>query len=72
MTAFYSQHDRLHDSAAARRLCVLTRRIIGRIIAALRIAHQGIVSAKTHRFEREMMFHEIPQQPLMLGDKWDF
>jgi hypothetical protein len=77
MTVF-SYHDRLHDLAGASRfpiasrLFALARRAVSRTIAALRILHQAIVTAKTQRLEREPMFREIPQHPLHLGDKWDF
>ena len=86
MTLFYSRQDRprsrigLTRSPIAfpsrqlftKRLRVFARRSIGRISAGLNILHQAIVTAKTRRVQRERMFDEIPQQPLILGDKWDF
>jgi hypothetical protein len=77
MTVF-SHHDRLHDLAGASRspiaspLRALARRAVSRAVAALRIIHQAIITAKIRRGERELMFHEIPRRPLHLGDKWDF
>jgi hypothetical protein len=77
MTVF-SHHDRLHDLAGpsrspiTRRLRALARRAMSRTIAVLGILHRAIITAKTRRLEREQMFHEIPQRPLHLGDKWDF
>jgi hypothetical protein len=77
MTVF-SHHDRLHDLAGASRSPIASRlralawRAVSRTIAVFSILHQAIVTAKTRRLERELMFHEIPQRPLHLGDKWDF
>ena len=74
----FSYHDRFHDPAGASRspiasrLHALARRAVRRTIAMLGILHRAIVTAKTRRLEREQMFHEIPQRPLHLGDKWDF
>ncbi len=87
MTVFYSHHDSVCNlrRGASRphaisvswplltsRLRVLTRRAVGRILAACRMAHRGIVNAKTRRLEREPTIHEIPRCPIVLGDKWDF
>jgi DNA-binding transcriptional LysR family regulator len=72
MTLFYSHRDRLRETAGGSRLYPLARRTIARISAAFRIFHQAIVTAKTRRIQRELMFHEIPQRPLILDDKWDF
>ena len=55
-----------------KRLRVLARRAIGRITAGFNVLHQAIITAKTRRVRQELMIHEIPQQPLILGDKWDF
>jgi hypothetical protein len=70
MSIFYSQQDRFCDPAgegrfaaaslsrtAARRLHKLVRRAAGRIGAALGIVHRGIVTAKTRRLQRELLFH---------------
>jgi len=86
MTLFYSHQDRPHSPIGltrspiafpsrqifTKRLRVLARRAIGRISAGFNILHQAIVTAKTRRVQRELMVREIPQQPLILGDKWDF
>jgi hypothetical protein len=42
---------------AARRLRMLARRAVRRASAALEIIHQGIVTAKTRRLQRELLFH---------------
>jgi hypothetical protein len=86
MTLFYSHQDRPHSligltrspiafpsrQVFTRRLRALARRAIVRVSAVLNVLHQAIVTAKTRRAQRELMVHEIPQQPLILGDKWDF
>jgi hypothetical protein len=72
MTLFYSHRDRLRETAGGSRPYPLARRTIARISAVFRIIHQAIVTAKTRRIQRELMFHEIPQRPLILDDKWDF
>jgi hypothetical protein len=86
MTLFYSHQDRPHSLIGltrspivipsrqlfTKRLRVFARRAVGRISAGFNILHQAIVTAKMRRVQRERMFHEIPQQPLILGDKWDF
>jgi hypothetical protein len=60
-----------------RRLRVLARHGWSRVSAALSMLHKAIVVAKTRRVQRELTFHgkelrNIPQRPLILGDKWDF
>jgi hypothetical protein len=60
-----------------KRLRVLARNGWRRAGAALTMVHSAIVAAKTRRLQRELMLHNtelrnIPQQPLILGDKWDF
>jgi hypothetical protein len=72
MTLFYTHHDRLHDMAGEVPLRVLARRAVVRVAVAFKILHHAIVTAKTRRAQQELMVHEIPQQPLILGDKWDF
>jgi hypothetical protein len=70
MSIFYSQQDRFCDPAgegrspaasraqmATRRLRVLAWRAVRRAGAALGIIHRGIVTAKTRRLRRELMFH---------------
>jgi hypothetical protein len=51
------------------RNCAVAGRLDGR---RFEVMHQGIVTAKTRRLQRELKFHEIPQRPLILDDKWDF
>ena len=85
MSIFYSHQGRLHDPAgdgrprvvssypvSARRMRVIARWLAGWMAAAFEVMHQGIVTAKTRRLQRELKFHEIPQRPLILDDKWDF
>jgi hypothetical protein len=60
-----------------KRLRVLARNGWSRVSAALGMVHKAIVAAKTRRVQRELTFHgnelrNVPQQPLILGDKWDF
>jgi hypothetical protein len=60
-----------------KRLRVLVRNGWRRVGAALITVHTAIVAAKTRRLQRELMLHStelrnIPQRPLILGDKWDF
>ena len=69
MTLSYSHQDKPRDLPAcrlavisswqmlAKRLRALTRGTIGRTGAALKIIHQGIVTAKARRLRRELMFH---------------
>jgi hypothetical protein len=59
-----------------KRLRVLARKIRTHVGAALTMIHQAIVAAKMRRIRRELTFHttelrDFPQQPLILGDKWD-
>jgi hypothetical protein len=56
------------------------------LAAVLKTLHESIVSAKTRRLQRELMFYgdfgegtfdesdvrKLPQRPMILGDKWDF
>ena len=85
MSIFCSHQGRLRDPASdgrprivssylvsARRMRVIARWLAGRTVAAFEVMHQGIVTAKTRRLQRELKFHEIPQRPLILDDKWDF
>ena len=99
MSILYSHRDRFCDPAgegpspaaaftqmATRRLRRLASRVVRGAGAALGIIHQGIVTAKTRRLQRELLFHggardgagpdhdaaEFAQRPLLLGDKWDF
>jgi hypothetical protein len=67
MTVFYSYQDKPRGLPAspllsswrllAKRLRALTCGTISRTGAALRIIHQGIVTAKARRLQRELMFH---------------
>jgi hypothetical protein len=65
----------LNEGAGRRRFSIA--RAAGRLGAALKQLHRGIVRAKMRRLRREMMSHtgkdagEFPQQPLILDDKWD-
>jgi hypothetical protein len=72
MTLFYTHQDRLDETTGGNQLHALVRGAVSRITAAFKIVHHAIVTAKTRRMQRELVFHEIPQQPLILGDKWDF
>jgi hypothetical protein len=72
MTIFYTHQDRLHETTGEIPLRVLARRAVVRVSAAFSVFHQAIITAKTRRVQRELMVHEIPQQPLILGEKWDF
>jgi hypothetical protein len=55
-----------------KRLRVFARQAIRQIGVACKIIHRAIVAAKTRRIRRELMLHQFPQQPMILGDKWDF
>ena len=67
MTLFYSHQDRLRDSIGKSRSGivslwqVLARRLyepaLSRTSAIFKIVHQAIVTAKTRRLQRELMFH---------------
>ena len=70
MSVFYSHRERFRDPAgegrsraaslsgmAARRLRTLARRAVGRAAAAFGFIHRGIVTAKTRRLQRELLFH---------------
>ena len=70
MSTFYSHRERFRGpdgegrspavsftQIAARRLRALASRAVGRAGAALGIIHQGIVTAKTRRLQRELLFH---------------
>ena len=48
------------------------RHMAQRTGAALGALHRAIVTAKTRRLRRELRFHDTPQRPLILDDKWDF
>jgi hypothetical protein len=68
----------VHHSYAMhlKRLRALSRGIGSHVRAALTTMHEAIVAAKMRRIRRELMFHrhelrDFPQQPLILGDKWD-
>jgi hypothetical protein len=70
MSIFYSHQERFRDPAgegwppaaslirmAANGLRRLLRRAMGWAGAVLGIVHQGIVTAKTRRLQRELLFH---------------
>jgi hypothetical protein len=70
MAILYARRDKSRDPTGespfavvsswrmlAKRARALTRGAIGRTGAALRIIHQGIVTAKARRLQRELMFH---------------
>jgi hypothetical protein len=62
MPLFYSQHGRLRDPAGrpandAAGLRRLARHAIRQAINALKLMHRAIVTAKTRRLARELMFH---------------
>ena len=70
MTLFYSHEDRFADLTGAiharlvlpsrqmqiRRLRRLVRHAVSRVGAALKMLHQAVVTAKTRRLARELMF----------------
>lgn len=84
MTLDYQHQDRLYRPIGFTRFSIVSRRLfakrwhlllrgaMARIGAGFNIFHEAIVTAKTRRAQRNRVFHEIPQQPLVLGDKWDF
>jgi hypothetical protein len=66
MTLFYSHQDRFRDSIGKSRSGIvswqmLAKRLyesaLSRTSAVFRIVHQAIVTAKTRRLQRELMFH---------------
>jgi hypothetical protein len=74
MAILYARRDKSRDPTGespfaivsswqmlAKRLRALMRGAIGRTGAALRIIHQGIVTAKARRLQRELMFHAGPR-----------
>jgi hypothetical protein len=90
MTVLHSHRDRRRDltdrsrlsgitsswQALARRVGAFAWRATGRTGAVFKILHRAIVTAKTRRLERELMFHtgshdaaKFPQLPLILGEK---
>jgi hypothetical protein len=83
MTPFYSYRDQLHgltggdQSPFALRLRTFAHRAASRATAVVRMIHRSIVTAKMRRLQRELMLHaendaaRLPQQPLILDDKWD-
>jgi hypothetical protein len=58
MTIFYSHQDRLRDASGISLLGALARRAITRASAAFTCIHRAIVTAKTHRMQRELMFND--------------
>jgi hypothetical protein len=83
MTLFH-----LHDDFAAKagESRVAWARALAWLAAMLRTIHEAIVTARTRRLQRELMFHadsgdepvcgqdigKVPHRPMILGDKWDF
>lgn len=57
MTTLYSHRDQLLDAAGESRLGARARRTIRRISAAFKFVHRAIVTARTRRMQRELMFH---------------
>jgi hypothetical protein len=84
MSLFHVHHNDLHGAADAARWPFA--RALARVAAAFKIIHRAIVTAKLRRLRSELMCYggnvygqpsdqdaaRFPQQPLILGDKWDF
>jgi hypothetical protein len=59
-------------------------RAVRKMSAPFKALHRAIVAAKLHRLRNELMLHrstqarakfdaaKFPQQPMIIGDKWDF
>jgi hypothetical protein len=58
MTIFYSHQDRLRDASGISLLGALARRAINRASAAFTCIHRAIVTAKTRRMQRKLMFND--------------
>ena len=73
MPLFHSCEPTLHEhSSTVKRLHRTARRAIQRVKAGFKVVHRAIIAAKTRKIERELMFHKVPQRPLILDDRWDF
>jgi hypothetical protein len=84
MSLFHVHHHDPHGVAEKSRLSFA--RVLARLAAAFKIVHRAIVVAKLRRLRNELRCHggdvdgrpldqdvaKFPQQPLILGDKWDF
>ncbi len=82
MTLLYLRHD---DISARGNGAPITR-LLRRAVVAFRLLHRAIVRARLRRLNSELLFRrdysemlpleedgtKFPQQPLILGDKWDF
>ena len=84
MTAFYSHQDRLHGPAGAgrsliastsrrmKRLRALLRRAVDRTIDAFGPRADSLEPAARGNRVPDGNTARFPQQPMILGDKWDF
>ena len=84
MTAFYSHQDRLHGPAGVgrspiastsrrmKRLRALVRRAIDRTIDAFGPRADSLEPAAHSNRVPDNGMARFPQQPMILGDKWDF
>ena len=84
MSLFPVRHDDLHGAADAARSTFA--RALARVAAAFTTMHRAIIAAKLRRMRRELIYHDgnlygqpsdsdaaqLPQPPLVLGDKWEF
>jgi hypothetical protein len=84
MTFLHLRHDDFGGFPSESQLSIT--RLARRVGAAFRLLHRSIVTAKVRRLQSEMLFRrdysdlsapeqdatKFPQQPLILGDKWDF
>jgi hypothetical protein len=84
MTLLHLRHDDFGGFAREGQLSI--SRLVRRVGVAVRLLHRAIVTAKVRRLQSELLFRKdysdlfapeqdaakFPQQPLILGDKWDF
>ena len=84
MSLFHVHHDDPHG--VVEKAGFPLARALARLAAAFKIVHRAIVAAKLRRLRNELTYHggnvdgqpldqdaaKFPQQPLILGDKWDF
>jgi hypothetical protein len=84
MSLFHVHHHDLYGMAEKAGLSFA--RALVRLATAFKIIHHAIVVAKLRRLRNELTCHgghvdgqpldqdaaKFPQQPLILGDKWDF
>lgn len=84
MTLLHLHHDDMRGFTRENPLSI--PKALRRIGAAFKMLHRAIVTAKLRRSQSEWLFRQdysemfsaeqdatkAPQQPLILGDKWDF